>query len=159
METEQTRVFRTDRLALAVLRVTLGALFVWVFFENLGKGAYTPSGYAGVIGFYLKNGHSPAAWKAVMSFMAAHASVVAPLQATAELTFGVCLASGTATRLVAAAAGGFLFTLWLSELGAAWIWELLMPVVVAFCVAATRAGRDWGVDALLARRYPTAPIW
>ena len=32
---------------LAVVRVTVGAMFVWVFFENLGKGAYTPAGYAG----------------------------------------------------------------------------------------------------------------
>ena len=34
-----------EERALAVLRVALGALFVWVFFENLGKGAYTPAGY------------------------------------------------------------------------------------------------------------------
>ena len=27
---------------LALARVTIGAMFVWVFFENLGKGLYTP---------------------------------------------------------------------------------------------------------------------
>ncbi len=32
---------------LALVRVTIGAMFVWVFFENLGKGPYTPAGYAG----------------------------------------------------------------------------------------------------------------
>ncbi len=148
-----------ERRALAVLRVALGVLFVWVFFENLGKGAYKSSGYKGVIDYYLKNGHAPAAWKSVMSVMAANAAVVAPLQAASELMFGVCLLSGTATRLVAAAAGAFLFTLWLSELGAAWIWELAIPVVVAFCLAVSRAGRTWGVDAVLARRYPTWAIW
>ena len=26
---------------LAIVRVTIGAMFVWVFFENLGKGLYT----------------------------------------------------------------------------------------------------------------------
>jgi len=36
---------------LALVRLTIGAMFVWVFFENLGKGAYTPSGYAGVINY------------------------------------------------------------------------------------------------------------
>jgi len=159
MDTDLTQTVQGHRRALAVLRMTLGAMFVWVFFENLGKGAYTPAGYAGVIGYYLQSGHAPAAWKAVMSLMAAHASVAGPLQAVAELTFGICLVSGTATRLVAAAAGGFLFTLWLSEFGAAWIWELLMPIVVAFSVAASRAGRNWGVDATLARRYPTSPFW
>ena len=44
---------------LALVRVTVGAMFVWVFFENLGKGAYTPAGYAGVINYYIKNSHAP----------------------------------------------------------------------------------------------------
>ena len=34
---------------LALVRVTIGAMLVWVFFENLGKGLYTPAGYAGLI--------------------------------------------------------------------------------------------------------------
>jgi len=150
---EMIGVSREQR-ALAVLRVTLGAMFVWVFFENLGKGAYTPSGYKGVIDYYLKSGHSPAVWKGIMSVMAANARIVAPLQALTELGFGVFLVAGAATRVVAAAAGAFLFSLWVSELGTSWIWELAMPVVVAFCLAAARAGRTWGLDALLARRYP-----
>ena len=144
----------SEQRALAVLRVVLGAMFVWVFFENLGKGAYTPSGYKGVIDYYLKSGHSPAVWKGIMSVMAANARIVAPLQALTELGFGVFLVAGAATRVVAAAAGAFLFSLWVSELGTSWIWELAMPVVVAFCLAAARAGRTWGLDALLARRYP-----
>jgi uncharacterized membrane protein YphA (DoxX/SURF4 family) len=143
-----------ERRALAVLRVTLGLMFLWVFFENLGKGAYTPAGYKGVIDYYVKNGHSPDAWKAIISVAAANARIVAPLQAATELGFGVLLVAGAATRLVAAAAGAFLLTLWVSELGTSWIWELAMPVVVAFSVAWGRAGRTWGVDALLVRRDP-----
>jgi len=134
--------------------MVLGAMFVWVFFENLGKGAYSPSGYKGVIDYYLKNGHAPAAWKAIMSTMAANARIVAPLQALTELGFGVLLITGTATRIVAVAAGGFLFSLWLSEFGSSWFWELATPVVLAFCLAWARAGRTWGVDALIARRNP-----
>ena len=140
--------------ALAVLRVALGAMFVWVFFENLGKGAYTAAGYKGVIDYYVKNGHSPDAWKALISVMAANARIVAPLQAMTELGFGVFLLAGVATRVVAAAAGAFLLSLWVSELGTSWIWELGMPVIVAFCLAGGRAGRTWGVDALIARRNP-----
>jgi uncharacterized membrane protein YphA (DoxX/SURF4 family) len=144
----------SEQRALAVLRMVLGAMFVWVFFENLGKGAYSPSGYKGVIDYYLKNGHAPAAWKAIMSTMAANARIVAPLQALTELGFGVLLITGTATRIVAVAAGGFLFSLWLSEFGSSWFWELATPVVLAFCLAWARAGRTWGVDALIARRNP-----
>jgi len=36
---------------LALVRVTIGAMFLWVFFENLGKGLYTPGGYAGLINY------------------------------------------------------------------------------------------------------------
>ena len=32
---------------LAIVRVTIGAMFVWVFFENLGKGLYTRGGLRG----------------------------------------------------------------------------------------------------------------
>ncbi len=42
---------------LAIVRVTIGAMFVWVFFENLGKGLYTPAGYAGLINYYIKSSH------------------------------------------------------------------------------------------------------
>jgi uncharacterized membrane protein YphA (DoxX/SURF4 family) len=142
-----------EQRALAVLRVALGAMFVWVFFENLGKGLYTPSGYRGLIEYYVKNGHAPGAWKAIMSTMAANARIVAPLQAVTELGFGVFLVAGAATRVVAAAAGAFLFSLWLSELGTAWIWELAIPVIVAFTLAWARPGRTWGVDAFVVRRH------
>jgi hypothetical protein len=31
------------------LPAAIGAMLVWVFFENLGKGLYTPAGYANLI--------------------------------------------------------------------------------------------------------------
>src|SRR2546423_3883822 len=65
---------------LALVRVTIGAMFVWVFFENLGKGLYTPAGYAGLINYYIKASHCPAAWKAVMGLAANHAPFAAPMQ-------------------------------------------------------------------------------
>jgi uncharacterized membrane protein YphA (DoxX/SURF4 family) len=143
-----------EQRALAVLRVVLGLMLVSTFLENLGKGAYGPAGYKGVIDYYLMHGHAPGLWKSVMSAAAANARIAGPLQAMTELGFGVLLIAGVATRAVAAAAGAFLFTLWLSELGAAWPWELAMYVIVAFTLAWARAGRTWGADALLARRIP-----
>jgi len=151
--TEMMGVGREQR-ALVLLRVALGAMFIWVFFENLGKGAYTPAGYKGVIDFYLKNGHAPAAWKAVMSLAAENARIAAPLQAMTELGLGVFLVAGAATRVVAAVAGAFLFSLWLSEFGRSWFWELAMPIIVAFSLAWARPGRVFGIDGLLVRRHP-----
>ena len=44
--TDATTVAHQPQAAngLAVVRVTIGAMLVWVFFENLGKGLYTPAG-------------------------------------------------------------------------------------------------------------------
>jgi uncharacterized membrane protein YphA (DoxX/SURF4 family) len=144
---------------LALVRVTVGAMFVWVFFENLGKGAYTPAGYTGVINYYIKNSHSPAAWKLVLGFMSSHAAMVAPGQAVMEISVGILLVIGLLTRPVALVAFLFLGSLWVTEWGTSWIWELLVPVVASLGLAVGRAGRAWGIDALLARRRPSSPWW
>ena len=147
------------RIGLAIVRLTIGAMFVWVFFENLGKGAYTPAGYAGVINYYIKGSHSPAAWKVIMGFMASHAAIVAPMQAMTEISLGVLLVIGLLTRPAAFVAFLFLASLWVSEWGTSWIWELLVPVLASLGLAVGRAGRAWGIDALLAPRRPSTPWW
>ena len=144
---------------LAIVRVTIGAMLVWVFFENLGKGLYSPGGYAGLINYYIQSGHSPAAWKAIMGLMASHAAMAAPLQAIAEISMGILLVVGLLTRPVALAAFLYLGSLWISELGTAWIWELLVPVLASLGLVLGRAGRAWGADALLARRWPSSLWW
>src|SRR5712691_1614170 len=83
---------------LALVRVTIGAMFVWVFFENLGKGLYTPAGYAGLIRHYIEASHSPAAWKAVMGLAANHAAIAAPIQGMTEISLGILLVIGLLTR-------------------------------------------------------------
>jgi len=144
---------------LAIVRVTIGAMFVYVFFENLAKGLYSPAGYAGLINYYIKQSHSPAVWKAVMGMAATHAAMAAPLQAVTEISLGVLLLIGLLTRPAAFVAFLYLGSLWVSEWGTAWIWELLVPLLAALAVAVGRAGRTWGIDALLARRLPSSPWW
>jgi len=153
-------VLHTDAAkGLALVRVTIGAMFVSVFFENLGKGLYTAAGYAGLIQYYIEKGHSPAIWKAVMVQAASHAAMAAPMQALAEISFGVLLITGLLTRPVAFVAFLYLGSLWMSEWGTAWIWELLVPVLASLGLAIGRAGRTWGIDARLAQRWPDAPWW
>jgi uncharacterized membrane protein YphA (DoxX/SURF4 family) len=144
---------------LAIVRVTLGAMFVSVFFENLGKGLYRPAGYAGLINYYIKQGHAPAAWKAVMGLAASHAAMAAPMQAIAEISLGILLIIGLLTRPVAFIAFLYLGSLWMSEWGTAWIWELLVPVLASLGLAVGRAGRRWGVDSWLSQRWPASPWW
>ena len=147
------------RIVLLIVRLTIGAMFVWVFFENLGKDLYTPSGYAGLIHDYIENGQAPAAWKSVMALAASHASIASPLQGLTEISLGVLLALGLFTRPVALVAFAFLASLWVSEWGTAWIWELLVPVLASLALAIGGAGRTWGVDYFLARRRPTSLWW
>lgn len=71
---------RSARFTLAILRMVMGVFFISVFFENLNKGLYSPSGYAGLINYYIEKGQAPQVLKSVMSLMAAHASVAGPLQ-------------------------------------------------------------------------------
>jgi uncharacterized membrane protein YphA (DoxX/SURF4 family) len=144
---------------LALVRVTIGAMFVWVFFENLGKGLYTPAGYAGLIRHYIEASHSPTIWKAVMSIAANHAQMAAPMQGFTEISLGILLVIGLLTRPAALVAFLFLGSLWISEWGTSWIWELLVPVLASLGLAIGRAGRAWGVDALLAARRPLSPWW
>jgi len=144
---------------LALVRVTIGAMLVWVFFENLGKGLYTPGGYAGLINYYIKSSHSPAVWKWVMELAASHASMAAPMQAATEISLGILLLIGLLTRPVALVAFLYLGSLWISEWGTAWIWELLVPVLASLGLAIGRAGRAWGIDGFLARRSPSSPWW
>jgi uncharacterized membrane protein YphA (DoxX/SURF4 family) len=147
------------RIGLALVRLTIGAMFVWVFFENLGKGLYKPAGYADLINGYIENSSAPAVWKSVMAFAANHASMAAPLQGATEISLGVLLVLGLFTRPVALVAFGFLTSLWVSEWGTAWIWELLVPVLASLALAVGGAGRTWGVDSFLARRNPSSLLW
>ena len=146
-------------IGLAIVRLTIGTMFVWVFFENLGKGLYTPGGYAGLINYYIKSGHAPAAWKSVMALAAANASMAAPAQGVTEIGLGILLVLGLLTRPAAVVAFLFLGSLWISEWGTAWIWELLVPVLASLGLAVGRAGRTWGIDAVLALKNPSSPLW
>jgi uncharacterized membrane protein YphA (DoxX/SURF4 family) len=145
-------------LTLVILRVTLGALFVSTFFENLGKGLYSAQGYAGLIRNYIQYGHAPAVWKQVMGLMAANAAIAGPGQAVLEASLGVSLIIGFFSQPAALVAFGFLTGLWVSEWGMGWIWELLVPMAVALALALGPSGKRAAVDVALARRWPQLPI-
>jgi uncharacterized membrane protein YphA (DoxX/SURF4 family) len=146
------------RAGLAIMRLGLGTMFLYVFFENLSKGLYSKDGYAGLINYYIEKGHAPGVWKNIMSLAASHATTAGPMQAVTEICFGLFLILGLLTRPVALAAFLFLTSLWVSEWGTAWIWELLIPMIAAFSIMVGGAGRKWGIDAALARKYPKSPL-
>lgn len=118
-----------------MMRIFLAAVFITVFFENLAFNRYTEGGYARLIDRYAGRNDAPAFWNdGIMGFFSDNAVVFSKLQAVTELTFGLLLVLGVATAVVAFAAAGFLASLWVSELGLFWIWELLGLVVIALAV-------------------------
>jgi uncharacterized membrane protein YphA (DoxX/SURF4 family) len=145
-------------LALVILRVSLGALFVSTFFENLGKKLYTAQGYAALIRYYIQYGHAPAIWKQVMGATAANAAVTGPMQGVLEASLGVALVIGFLSRPAALVALGLLSGLWISEWGLSWIWELLIPMVVAATLALGPCSERAAVDVALRRRWPQLPL-
>jgi uncharacterized membrane protein YphA (DoxX/SURF4 family) len=94
-----------------------------------------------------------------MGLAANHAAIAAPMQGMTEISLGILLLIGLFTRPAAFVAFLYLGSLWISELGTSWIWELLVPVIASLGLAVGRAGRAWGIDALLARRRPSSPWW
>ena len=139
---------------LVVLRISLGALFGSTFFENLGKRLYTSAGYASLINYYVQYGHAPAIWKAVMRSAVASAAFAAPLQGCLEAGLAILLIIGLFTRPAAFVAFVFLSGLWVSEWRLGWIWELLMPMIVAALLAIAPSGKYLAADRALAHKWP-----
>jgi len=72
---------------------------------------------------------------------------------------GILLILGLLTRPVAFVAFLYLGSLWVSEWGTSWIWELLVPMLASLGLAIGSAGRKWGLDARLAQRWPSSLWW
>jgi uncharacterized membrane protein YphA (DoxX/SURF4 family) len=158
-------VIKTRELILVLLafRLALGILFLSVWASNLEKGLYDPAPYANLIDFYVAEGDAPGFWKDVMEFVADQAVVASKLQLVTELTLGVLLTLGLATRPAGVVAGLFLTALWISEIDVPdeWIWSLVFPALAAFAVALLSAGRAFGLDGVLLERSPfnRLPRW
>lgn len=149
---------------LVILRVFLGAVFITVFFENLAFIRYTPGGYERLVDRYAAQTHAPGFWSnGVMGFFADNSAIFSKLQAVTELSFGIALVIGFAAGFVGLAVFGFLLTLWFSQLGIFWIWELPGLMVVALAVGIGNLPhllRGTPRDRLLGPRSSTTwPLW
>jgi thiosulfate dehydrogenase (quinone) large subunit len=147
------------RAALAFLRVYLGLLFLYASIPQLRGGfAVDLSGFLNDVAliksaeFYREFLHA---------VVLPNAPLFARLIPWGELLVGVSLLLGLATRLSAAGALLLLVNYMLAK--GAWFWypssndAALAAIAVAIIVGA--AGRTFGVDAVLARRWPRSPLW
>jgi uncharacterized membrane protein YphA (DoxX/SURF4 family) len=138
------------RSALVVLRIYLGVVFLTVTLSRAQPDYLsTPA-----------KGHS--FYQAfVQQLVLPNASVFVALVTWSGLLVGVCLILGLLTRLAAA----FALALSVNDMLAkgAWFWTPSSSdaacVAIALALLIGAAGRTFGVDGLLARRWPRSPLW
>jgi thiosulfate dehydrogenase (quinone) large subunit len=90
----------------------------------------------------------------------ANFNLFGPLVTATEIVVGVLLILGIFTPIAALAGAGFILHLHFANIhrGDKWLWEApveWMPLITLACI---RAGRFWGLDARLARRFPRWPL-
>jgi uncharacterized membrane protein YphA (DoxX/SURF4 family) len=141
------------------LRICLGVIFVIAAVPKV-RGGFAP----GLHGFldHVTLQKAPDFYRGfVEQAVLPHVGFFAGLIPWTELTIGVTLILGLGTRLSSAAALVLLVNYMLAK--GTWFWfpssndAAWAAVALALIIGA--AGRTFGVDAMLARRWPRSPLW
>ena len=97
----------------------------------------------------------------VQQLVVPHASLFSYLIMTGEMFAAISLLTGTLSRLGAVVAG-FLFLNYMLAKGRM-LWspdsEDAALIFIALLLFFGRAGRVWGIDSYLAKRWPNSPLW
>jgi uncharacterized membrane protein YphA (DoxX/SURF4 family) len=150
-----------DGAVLVGLRVYLGIIFLLAVKPKLAaEPDFTPRLLGFLNNVALTQGHG--FYRAfIEDIVIPHAAGFTTLLVAGELTVGLLLLFGAATRLAAAITIFLLFNYMFAKGMWPWTpasndWALIM---IALAVLVTRAGRILGLDARLARRWPGVPLW
>ena len=146
---------------LAGLRIYLGVIFALAVYPKLAVW----STFADRLTGFLTNVALPNAQAPYRGFVTSvvlpHVGAFAHLVIVGETCVAIALITGTATRLAAVVAI-FLLTNYMLAKGL-WWWNPSSNdaafSAIALVLALTGAGRTFGVDALLAKRWPKTLIW
>ena len=157
--TRETRV----ELMMAFLRVVMGAIFLSVWSYNLGKGFYSPSGWAHFVQHYADTTKVSLYADLLNKVMIPHSTVFAYGQFSIELVvFGLFLLLGAFTPVAALLAALFQLNLLVATSGTTdWPGTYIIMAALLLAVSLSQAGRTLGLDALLARRnaHPRLPVY
>lgn len=143
------------RRIVALLRITLGLIILFTWYENLQKGVYTAEGIEGLFNYIFNdNGGGPGWYQAIIqNTILQQPGAFASLQMVGEFLFGLGLLIGGLTPVAGALATLFFFNLFLAYFGGnEWIWTYILLTVSALTVTLTRSGRALGLDQLLLAR-------
>ena len=140
---------------MAMLRMLVGIMFLSTWGVNILKGFYTPDGLHIFFTEIYPQSENPLAFYAAFidNVILPIRNVFAPFQLVSEGVLGLALLSGAFTPFFSLAGIFFLVNTFLASLGHDWPWSYLLPIGILAATYFTRAGRVWGVDALLLKRF------
>ena len=149
------------RALLVILRVYLGVILL---ITNLGKltrdNPFATEMLRFLHGVTTRRASAPYL-HFVQNVVIPHASLFSYLVMTGEAVAALSLLTGMMTRVGAAVAMFLFLNYMLAEGRMFWSPDSEDAAVffIALVVFLGRAGRGWGVDAYLARRWPKSPLW
>jgi uncharacterized membrane protein YphA (DoxX/SURF4 family) len=150
-----------NNCALAGLRIYFGIIFAIAVYPKLTAG---PAFVAQLGGFLTRFGlqSAPSFYQRIlMNLVIPNISTVAVLVVAAECAIAIAMITGTGTRLAAVIAM-FLLTNYMMTKGL-WWWNPSSNdgafFAIALVLAVCSAGRTFGIDSLLAKRWPKSILW
>lgn len=140
---------------IALLRIMVGLVFLTTWFSNFQKGFYTPEGLLDFFTNVFPQSENPLGWYAAFidNVILPARAVFAPFQLIAEFILGLALLVGAFTPLFSLAGIFFLLNTFLATFGHDWPWAYAMPIGILGVTFLTQAGRAWGLDAYLQKRF------
>src|SRR5947209_14455795 len=158
----QAGLFRyVPRSLLVILRLHLGVILIITVLGNIFRPVpFSAEMLAYLQGYSLRVASGP--YKQFLEqIVIPHATLFSYLVMAGEVIVGVLLLLGLGTRLGAAIAMFLFLNYMLSKGRLFWSPDSEDAAVFfsALVVLIGAAGRVWGVDAYLARRWPRVPLW
>ena len=151
----------TSRAFLAFLRIYLGVILLITVLGKLTRDEPFATEMLGFLGGVVRRGAFPWYTAFIQQVVVPHASLFSYLVMTGELLAAISLLTGAVTRLGALVAMSLFLNYMLAKARMFWSPDSEDAAVffVALVVFLARAGRVWGIDALLAKRWPRAWLW
>jgi uncharacterized membrane protein YphA (DoxX/SURF4 family) len=140
---------------MAMLRILVGIMFLSTWGVNILKGFYTADGLLLFFTEIYPQSENPLGFYAafINGVILPIRGIFAPFQLVSEGILGLALLIGAFTPFFSLAGIFFLVNTFLASLGHDWPWSYLLPIGILAATFFTRAGRVWGLDALLLNRF------
>jgi thiosulfate dehydrogenase [quinone] large subunit len=151
----------TSRALIAVLRIYLGVILFITVLGKLTRDTPFATEMLGFLNGVARRGALPWYTEFIQQVVIPHATLSSYFVMTGELFAAISLLTGTVTRLGALVALSLFLNYMLAKGRIFWSpdSEDAAVFLIALVVFLARAGRVWGMDASLARRWPQGWFW